>query len=97
VGGTLKLAYPCYTYGGVEPGFAEHDLDEYDKIAERLAWTRSLGVVRKGLRMDVDDALERIREETVECMLVFIFSCVWASIGKTNMVQTPSSNAIQKR
>ena len=33
-GGLLeKMKYPAYTYEGVDPGFAEHDLDQYDAVA----------------------------------------------------------------
>ncbi|KAF1987666.1 dienelactone hydrolase-like protein [Aulographum hederae CBS 113979] len=63
-GGSLELAYPSYTYADVEPGFAEYDLDEYDKTAERLSWSRSLDVVRKGFRIEVD--LEKIWEEHLD-------------------------------
>jgi hypothetical protein len=49
-----------YVYAGVDPGFAEHDLDEYDRVAAGLAWTRSLGAVRKGFKISVD--LEGVRE-----------------------------------
>jgi hypothetical protein len=60
-GGLLKLAYPSYTYDGVEPGFAEHDLDEYNQLAERMAWSRSLDCVRKAFKAEVD--LEKVWEE----------------------------------
>jgi hypothetical protein len=60
-----KLAYPSYTYDGVEPGFAEHDLEEYDKVASRIAWTRSLDMVRKAFHAEVD--LEKIWDNHVEC------------------------------
>jgi len=63
-GGRLKLAYPSYYYEGVEPGFAEHDLEEYDKIAARLSWSRSLDTVRKGFKVEVD--LEKVWEEHTE-------------------------------
>ncbi|KAI9712323.1 MAG: hypothetical protein M1820_001536 [Bogoriella megaspora] len=53
-GGELNLGYKAYTYEDVEAGFAEHDLDEYDKVAARLAWSRSLAAVRKGFRIEVD-------------------------------------------
>ncbi|KAK4995590.1 hypothetical protein LTR66_004619 [Elasticomyces elasticus] len=46
------------------PGFAEHDLDEHDKAADRLVWTRSLATVRKGFGAEVE--LEKIWEEHVE-------------------------------
>lgn len=45
-GGLLKLAYPSYTYEGVEQGFAKHDLAEHEKVAERLTRGRSLDVVK---------------------------------------------------
>jgi hypothetical protein len=60
-----KLAYPAYAYEGVEPGFAEHDLEEFDKVAWGLAWTRSLDAVRKGFRAEVD--IERVWDDHVEC------------------------------
>ncbi len=52
--------HPSYTYPDAESGFAEHDSDQYDKIASRLSWSRSLGVMRKGFGIDVD--LEAIWE-----------------------------------
>lgn len=65
IGGMLvDLAYPSYTYDGAEPGFAEHDLDEYDKVAERLAWSRSLDVVRKGFGVEVE--LEKVWENHLD-------------------------------
>ena len=45
-------------------GFAEHDLDEYDAVADALAWSRSLQMVRRGFGAEVD--LERVWEENVE-------------------------------
>lgn len=56
-----KIPYPCYTYEGVDAGFAEHDLDEYDGVADALAWSRSLSMVRRGFGAEVD--LERVWEE----------------------------------
>lgn len=65
MGGLLtNLAYPSYTYQDVEPGFAEHDLDEYDKVAERLAWSRSLDIVRKGFGVEVE--LEKVWENHLD-------------------------------
>jgi hypothetical protein len=59
-----KIEYPVYTYEGVDAGFAEHDLDEYDAVADALAWSRSLSVVRRGFGAEVD--LERTWEENME-------------------------------
>ncbi|KAF2197152.1 dienelactone hydrolase [Delitschia confertaspora ATCC 74209] len=59
-----KIEYPTYTYEGVDVGFAEHDLDEYDPVADALAWSRSLQMVRRGFGAEVD--LERVWEENVE-------------------------------
>jgi hypothetical protein len=59
-----KIEYPVFTYEGVEPGFAEHDLDEYDAVADALAWSRSLSMVRRGFGAEVD--LERVWEENQE-------------------------------
>jgi hypothetical protein len=65
-GGMLKLAYPSYTYEGVEPGFAEHDLEEYEKVAAGIAWTRSLDCMRKAFKAEVN--LEKVWEEHIGCM-----------------------------
>ncbi|GKT45141.1 uncharacterized protein ColSpa_05322 [Colletotrichum spaethianum] len=62
-GGTLQLAYPTYTYDA-EPGFAEHDLEEYNKVSAELAWSRSLGAARKAFNNHVD--LELVLEENVQ-------------------------------
>lgn len=56
-------AFPSYTYQGVDVGFAEHDLDEFNKVAASLAWTRTLGTLRKAFNIEVD--LEKIWEEHV--------------------------------
>jgi hypothetical protein len=46
--------FPYYNYAGVEPGFAERDLDQYDNVAAELSWSRSLKAVRKGLKREID-------------------------------------------
>ncbi len=56
-------SFPSYMYKGVEQGFAETDLSEYDKIAANLAWSRTLRAVRKGFKIDVD--LEHIRVDQI--------------------------------
>jgi hypothetical protein len=64
-GGLLsKMEYPAFTYEGVDPGFAEHDLDEYDAVADAIAWSRSLSVVRRGFGAEVN--LERVWEDNEE-------------------------------
>jgi hypothetical protein len=67
-GGRLKLAYPSYTYDDVEPGFAERDLEEFDKVASRISWSRSLDAVRKAFKTEVD--LEKVWEDHVELEFV---------------------------
>jgi hypothetical protein len=59
-GERLNIAFKTYTYTGSEPGFAESDLDEYDKTAAELAFTRSLTTVRKGFRIEND--IEAVRD-----------------------------------
>ncbi|EOD47238.1 Dienelactone hydrolase [Neofusicoccum parvum] len=59
-----KLKYPCYTYQGVEPGFAEHDLEEYDKVADAVAWSRSLDTIRRGFSAELN--IETMWEENEE-------------------------------
>ncbi|OAP65237.1 hypothetical protein AYL99_01209 [Fonsecaea erecta] len=44
--------FPMYRYEKTKPGFAEHDLDEFDKIGASLAWSRTLGVLR--LAFDIE-------------------------------------------
>ena len=64
-------AFKNYIYQDVETGFAEHDLDEFDKVAAGIAWSRTLGAVRKGFKIDVD--LEKIWEDHVERMNPALF------------------------
>jgi predicted ester cyclase len=52
--------HPSFTYPETTPGFAEHDSEQYDKIGSRLAWSKTLGLMRKGFGIDVD--LEAIWE-----------------------------------
>lgn len=63
-GGCLKLGFKAYTYPTCTAGFAEHDLDEYDLVNERLAFSRSLGVVKRAFRIDED--LELARDTIVD-------------------------------
>ena len=56
-------AFPNYIYQGVEVGFAEHDLDTFNKVAASLAWTRTLGTLRKAFKIEVE--LEKVWEEHV--------------------------------
>ncbi|KXH43473.1 dienelactone hydrolase [Colletotrichum salicis] len=63
IGGILQLAYPTYTYDA-EPGFAEHDLDEYHQVSAELAWSRSLGAARKAFNNHID--MEFVLEQNVQ-------------------------------
>lgn len=63
-GGTLRIAYPAYTYDNAEPGFTEHDLDEYERVSAELAWSRTLDVIRRAFRRDAD--LEKAWEDSVQ-------------------------------
>lgn len=63
----LGLAYPAYSYSNCEPGFAEHDLDEYDPVAESLAFTRSLTTLHKAFR--IESTAESIRDALVSSTL----------------------------
>lgn len=60
----LKLPFPAYTYAGVASGFAERDLDEYDAVAESVAFSRSLATVRRGFR--IDSNIEAVRDDLVD-------------------------------
>ncbi|KAK4988544.1 hypothetical protein LTR50_003839 [Elasticomyces elasticus] len=99
VGGVLNLSYPCYTYEGVEPGFAESDLDEYNTVAADVAWTRSLETVRRGFHMDVN--IERVREQHFDHTLknndtAKILSNLLPSFRLTN-IPTLTGGASQKQ
>lgn len=50
-GQAMQLGYPSYTYDA-QPGFAERDLDEYDKVSAELAWSRSLAAARKAFQRE---------------------------------------------
>jgi len=59
-------AFNNFAYQDVDPGFAEHDLDEFDKVSANLAWTRTLGALRKGFKVEVN--LEQIWENHLACV-----------------------------
>ena len=65
--GSLTNAPKCrvYSYPGVEAGFAEGNLEQYDKISASLAWSRTLSVLRRGFDIEVD--LEKIWDDHVAC------------------------------
>jgi len=50
-----------YTYSDVEPGFAEHDLDEYNRVTASLAWSRSLAAINKGFKRESNP--EEVKEK----------------------------------
>ena len=55
--------FRSYSYPQTDIGFAEADLDTFDKLSASIAWTRTLAAVRKGLEVEVD--LEMVREEHI--------------------------------
>lgn len=65
-GGKLQLAFPSYSYEA-EPGFAEHDMEEYDGISAELAWSRSLATARRTFGIDPD--LELVLESNIQSEL----------------------------
>ena len=56
--------HPSHTYPDTSPGFAESDLDDYDKAAARLSWSRTLGVIRRafGIYADLEAVWDRHTE-----------------------------------
>lgn len=84
-GGSLKLNYPAYTYSGSEPGFAEHDLDEYDPIAESIAFSRSLATLRKAFR--IESTIEATRDE-------FVSSTISGNNDRTQKYLRPYAHVI---
>ncbi|GFF33890.1 hypothetical protein IFM51744_02265 [Aspergillus udagawae] len=63
-GERLNIGHQAYTYDNVQPGFAEHDLEEYDRLAAELAFSRSLQMIRSTVT-DKND-LEKRWEEHLE-------------------------------
>ena len=49
----MKPAFKHYEYEA-RPGFAEHNNVNYNAVEAGLAWSRTLGCVRKGFRREVD-------------------------------------------
>ncbi|KAI1610365.1 carboxymethylenebutenolidase [Exophiala viscosa] len=47
--------HPSYRYSNTKPGFAEYDLDEFDKVSASLAWSRTLTVLREAFDMEPPD------------------------------------------
>ncbi|KAI1101688.1 NTF2-like protein [Jackrogersella minutella] len=62
-GGLSQMAYPSYTYDAA-PGFAEHDMEDFDRVSAELSWSRSLATARRAFRKDVD--LETVVEKNVD-------------------------------
>ncbi|GAB7366317.1 hypothetical protein MBLNU230_g8117t1 [Neophaeotheca triangularis] len=81
-------AFNSYTYTGAEVGFAERDLADFDKISASLAWTRTLGILRKAFKIEVD--LEKIWEEHV----ALEFATKDAAATMRTMVPEPYVNHI---
>jgi hypothetical protein len=86
-----KIEYPVYTYEGVDAGFAEHDLDEYDAVADALAWSRSLSMVRRGFGAEVN--LERVWEENLERQYGPPFTMCITNTSQTNTTQRTSKKS----
>jgi len=61
-------AFHSYTYENAAPGFAERDLEEYERVSASLAWSRTLGILRKAFNITVD--LECVWEEHTELEFV---------------------------
>lgn len=61
--------FRSYSYPHTDVGFAEADLDTFDKLSASIAWTRTLAAVRNGLEVEVD--LEMVREEHIRGRFVW--------------------------
>lgn len=81
-------AYKVYAYPEAEAGFAETDLEEYDRLSASLAWTRTLKTVRKAFEIEVD--LEEIWERHTELE----FATKDADATMSTMVAEPYVNHI---
>ncbi|MCJ1395151.1 hypothetical protein MMC18_008032 [Xylographa bjoerkii] len=60
--GTQNVALNCksYTYPDADAGFAEANCDKYDKVSASLAWSRTLGAIRRAFGIQID--LEKVWE-----------------------------------
>jgi hypothetical protein len=81
--------FPSYRYENTHPGFAEHDLDEFDKIGASLAWTRTLGLLRTAFDIDGPD-LEMLWDEHTRLE----FSARDADKTMSTMVSQPYVNHV---
>lgn len=57
----LDPPYHVYNYPAAKEGFAETDIDEYDRISADLAWSRALELVRRSMshHVELEDVWER--------------------------------------
>lgn len=85
---TTGAKYKSYVYPGVARGFAQSHLEEFNHISADIAWTRTLGLVRRALEMEVD--LEAIWEEHV----ALEFATEDATATMSTMVAEPYVNHI---
>ncbi|KAI4156634.1 MAG: hypothetical protein LQ340_000137 [Diploschistes diacapsis] len=88
VGGEMKLGCASYKYEGVEPGFAEQDLEDFDSIAEDLAWGRTLQVLRQAFGMKVD--VEKIRDQHMEDVRANLSKALNATSAKARVLCVPT-------
>ncbi|KAL4932356.1 dienelactone hydrolase [Aspergillus undulatus] len=63
-GEQFDIGHRSYTYSGSQPGFAEVDIDEYNRLDADLAFTRTLEVLRRAYGQDRD--LEKPWEEHLQ-------------------------------
>lgn len=75
--------WASYTYPHATAGFAEDGTGAYDKVAAGLAWSRTLGVLRRGfgLEVDLEGVWERHLERMFGCELSFCLSCLLVATG----------------
>jgi hypothetical protein len=66
-------SFKTHVYPDTCPGFAESDLEEYDKFAAGLSWGRTLACLRRGFGIVVD--LEEVADEYNKCKTDFPF--IW--------------------
>lgn len=58
--------FKYHVYPDTNPGYAERNHENFDRISSSLSWTRSLGSVRTALNVRVD--LEAVWEDHVRRM-----------------------------
>ncbi|KAI4732137.1 carboxymethylenebutenolidase [Aureobasidium sp. EXF-10728] len=79
-------SFKTHVYPDTYPGFAESDMEEYDKFAAGLSWSRTLSCLRRGFGVEVD--LEGVVDEFNKWRTVKRSNTSWSQDRYVNNVPT---------